>query len=157
MKHDDKILITPKGNKSFDDILSEVYLRSNTLSSNINGIIESLAGILNSSETQIDELVTLLPLVKDLFNTSIKNDDQLIKIAANLNKLISSSDGDAKKIEAEINDWFDDIQNYEVDTETKKLEVGDKMKEFEKEITDEDIKELEGYSPENDELRDILG
>ena len=70
----------------------------------------------------IDDVVLIAPLIKELYEVSVKNDEHLVKLAGVLQRIISKSSGtddesmllsDSEKDElmATLQDTVDDLQN----------------------------------------------
>ena len=83
--------------KSFNDLMQDIYSNSNEKKAQIERMISVLAPLV----TSVNSAEILAPIIKELFDVSVKNDEQLVKLAsviqrhiATFNKTLKSSAGD---------------------------------------------------------------
>jgi hypothetical protein len=82
MDKDDELF---KGS-SFADLMSDVYHNSKKKDRQMNQLIASLQPLIkNASDATI-----IIPLIKEILDVSIKNDDQLVKLTAIAQRYIST-------------------------------------------------------------------
>ena len=75
-------------NVSFADLLKKIHHNSDVRSREIIlSIADAKERIRNANDA-----VLLLPIVKDLLDVAVKNDEQLVKLAAIIQRMMSSSD-----------------------------------------------------------------
>jgi len=104
-------VITAKGKKlSYLDIMSEAYSRSQENNSMIKSI---LATITKQIKEQPESALVLLSTVRDMIDINVKNDNQLLKIADSIQKMILNSDDDGNVSDKEIFKILDDLENVE--------------------------------------------
>ena len=79
--------------KSFSDLLKEIHKNQNKKSKQLASLIAELRPLI----TSLGDATVVVPLIKEYMEISVKNDDQLIKMAAIVQRLstgnISSGDG----------------------------------------------------------------
>ena len=101
MDKDDKIF----KNKSFADLLSEIYDNSKKKEKKINDLMEKLIPMVESK----GDAVILVPLIKGYLEQGIKIDDNLIKMAAIVQRVMISMN---EKDEPQLSDHdMEDLYN----------------------------------------------
>ena len=83
--------------KKLSDVLEEIYNNSKTKDSQINTLIQQLQPLI---ETTGDAML-VVPLIKQYLELSVKNDEQLVKVASIVQRIESKSDAE---------DFFDPIE-----------------------------------------------
>jgi len=73
--------------KSFSDIAKDLYSASKKKESQINLLISELKPLM----TNIGDATIIVPLIKDYLEVSVKNDDQLAKLLAVVQRLIGNN------------------------------------------------------------------
>ena len=78
--------------KSFSDILKEIHKNQTKKSKQLASLIAELRPLI----TSLGDATVVVPLIKEYMEISVKNDDQLIKMAAIVQRLSTgvSSNGD---------------------------------------------------------------
>ena len=81
------------GNKKFSDILKEIYDNQQKKDKQINALIAELKPLVQ----EIGDATLIVPLIKEYLEISVKNDEQLIKMATIVQRIVnnnsSNSDG----------------------------------------------------------------
>jgi len=80
--------------KKLSDLLKDIHDNTTVKRQDIGAIIRQLTGMM----TTPNDAVLIIPLIKEFYDVGIKNDDQLVKIATIVQRLISAesySDGDS--------------------------------------------------------------
>ena len=81
------------GNKKFSDILKEIYDNQQKKDKQINALISELKPLVQ----EIGDATLIVPLIKEYLEISVKNDEQLIKMATIIQRIVnnnsSNSDG----------------------------------------------------------------
>lgn len=72
--------------KKLSDILKSIHDNSINKRTDINGVIEKLVTLV----TNLDDAVMLMPLVREFYDVGIKNDEQVVKVATIIQRLISA-------------------------------------------------------------------
>lgn len=83
MKSKDEIF---KG-KSFEDLTKDIYDNQHNKKLQLDLLIQEIHGFI----TTIDDVVMVAPLVKELYEVSVKNDEHLVKLAGVIQRIISKS------------------------------------------------------------------
>lgn len=108
--------------KTFSDLMKDIYHNSKKKDRQINTLIQELQPLIKN----IGDATVIVPLIKEYLDISVKNDDQLVKLAAIVQRLISS----ATKT-AESNDSFG------ISDEEKQALLADAQKEIDKLYTEQ--------------------
>jgi len=103
-------------NKSLSDVMSTIYDNSTKKQK----IIESLLESVKSTLSNITDISVILPIIKDVLDVSVKNDEQMIKLAAIIQRLIQPS-----KITGGINS-----DPFEILSESEKTAILNRAKEL---------------------------
>lgn len=74
-------------NISFADLMSDVYSNSKKLSRQINQLIAQLQPLVRNAS----DATVIVPLIKDYLDVAVKNDDQLVKLTAIVQRYISTT------------------------------------------------------------------
>jgi len=72
--------------KKLSDILKDIHDNALTKRQNIMGVITQMTGMIKSA----DDAQMLVPLIKDFYDVSIKNDEHVVKVATIVQRLISA-------------------------------------------------------------------
>ena len=78
------------GDKKFSDILSEIYDNQKKKEKQIHGLISELKPLISD----IGDATLIVPLIKDYMEIGVKNDEQLIKMATIVQRVINNSGGE---------------------------------------------------------------
>ena len=103
--------------KSFSDLTKDIYDNQKNKKLQLDLLIQELHGMIQT----LDDAVMMAPLIKEMFEVSVKNDEHLVKLAGVLQRIISKSSGnndetmllsDAEKEElmGTLQDTVDDLQ-----------------------------------------------
>jgi hypothetical protein len=65
------------GETSLSDIFKQIHKNNKKIDGQIEGLVTALKPLINSA----GEAVMVMPVVKDLIDVNVKNNDQLVKIA----------------------------------------------------------------------------
>jgi len=75
------------GNKKFSDILEEIYNNQKKKDKQIYALISELKTLVN----EIGDATLIVPLIKEYLEISVKNDEQLIKMATIIQRIMSNN------------------------------------------------------------------
>ena len=75
------------GGKKFSDILEEIYNNQKKKDKQISALISELKPLVN----EIGDATLIVPLIKEYLEISVKNDEQLIKMATIVQRALSNS------------------------------------------------------------------
>mgnify|MGYP003113575672 CR=1 FL=1 len=106
--------------KSFSDIAKDLYGASKKKESQINLLISELKPLI----TNIGDATIIVPLIKDYLEVSVKNDDQLAKLLAVVQRLIGNNtqgDNEFGISEEEKKQLLDELNA--IEETNKKIEV----------------------------------
>jgi hypothetical protein len=78
------------GNKKFSDLLKDIYSNSKEKEKQIKDLIETLKPFVKDAQSAL----MMVPLIAEHLNISVKNDEQLIKLAGIVQRAMSSSSSD---------------------------------------------------------------
>ena len=78
------------GNKKFSDLLKDIYTNSKDKEKQIKELIETLKPLVKDSQSAL----MIVPLIAEHLNISVKNDEQLIKLASIVQRAASLGEGD---------------------------------------------------------------
>ena len=78
------------GKKKFSDILSEIYDNQKKKEKQISGLISELKPLISD----IGDATLIVPLIKDYMEIGVRNDEQLIKMATIVQRVINNNSGE---------------------------------------------------------------
>ena len=109
------------GNKKFSDILNEIYDNQTQKKKQISALISELKPLIQ----EIGDATLIVPLIKEYLEISVKNDEQLIKMATIIQRVLQSTGEDCELgiSEEEKQELLDEMERLE------KLNKKDKNKE----------------------------
>jgi altronate dehydratase len=105
------------GNKSFSDILKNIYDNSREKEKQIKDLITGLKPLVIDTQSAL----MVVPLIKEYLDVSVKNDDSLIKMAGIVQRAMAnaaSAGDDGMLSEAEREQLMNAVQN--IDKEVSK-------------------------------------
>ena len=73
--------------KKFSDILSEIYDNQKKKETQITGLISELKPLIND----IGDATLIVPLIKEYMEIGVRNDEQLIKMATIVQRVLNNS------------------------------------------------------------------
>ena len=73
--------------KSFQDLTKDIYDNQKNKKLQLDLLIQEIHGMIQT----LDDAVLIAPLVKELFEVSVKNDEHLVKLASVYQRIISKS------------------------------------------------------------------
>ena len=75
------------GKKKFSDILSEIYDNQTEKKKQISGLISELKPLISD----IGDATLIVPLIKEYLEIGVRNDEQLIKMASIVQRVVNNS------------------------------------------------------------------
>jgi len=75
-------------NKSFSDLMRDIYNNTKKKEVQITGIIDQLKPMIRN----MTDASMMVPLIKEYLEVSVKNDDNLVKLTAIVQRLLASND-----------------------------------------------------------------
>lgn len=106
-------------NTTLASVFKDIYTNSKKKDRQINLLIADLKPLVKN----IEDAIVVIPLIKDYLDLSVKNDDHLIKLAAIVQRLMTSSTS------AESSDMptLSDAEMEEIKKELEKLETENRV------------------------------
>jgi len=120
--------------KNLSSLFKDIYENQQNKKKNISDLIESLRKLIRN----VGEATVIAPIIKDLIDVSVKNDDHLIKLANLATKLASAEakgigeDGWLSEQEKEqlLADMEDTINKVEADSKEKMTDLQIEIEEI---------------------------
>ena len=105
------------GDKNFSDLSQEIYENSKLKKTQIDLLIQEVHGYIQG----IEDIAIVGPIIKELMDVGIKNDDNLVKLATLYQRIISKqplddsdvsllSDEEKEQLMASLEDVSNDLQ-----------------------------------------------
>ena len=126
--------------KDFSSLLEDIYNNRTKKDEQIKILIEDIRPLVKS----MSDATILVPLLKDYIEIGVKNDEQLVKMAAIVQRALANArgngidDSEFKLSDAEKEEL---LKVYQEDIDVKKLSRGKKEKIKFEDIVDEDSEE----------------
>ena len=128
--------------KSFSDLMKDIYSNSSKKDRQINMMIGELRPLIKN----VGDATVIVPLIKEYLEVGVKNDEHLVKLAAVVQRLVSTS----SKVQAETgNSWMlsdeekrqlmgelDEIAGSTQEINAKVVDLTSKQNSIETEIND---------------------
>ena len=107
--------------KSFSDLLKEIHSNQNKKKKQLASLIAELKPLIQT----LGDATVVVPLIKEYMEISVKNDDQLIKMAAIVQRLSTGAaqNGDGGLLTAEEMDQLMDVAEEIAKTVEKPKEI----------------------------------
>ena len=106
------------GNKKFSDIIEEIYLNQKKKEEQISTLISELKPLIQD----IGDATLVVPLLKEYLEISVKDDEQLIKMATIIQRAVQNEgddDGNFGMTDAEKQQLLDEVKKYGEDNKKK--------------------------------------
>jgi len=111
--------------KSFGDLMQEIHQNSLEKKTQIDLMIQEIVSMIKTS----NDAVQLAPMVKDYLEVAVKNDEQLVKMATIVQRIINTeskgseneyqlSDDEKKQLLGGIEDAVNDLQGHSTKLKT---------------------------------------
>ena len=78
--------------KSFEDLTKDIYENQQNKKLQLDLLIQEVHGMIQT----LDDAVLVTPMIKELFEVSVKNDEHLVKLASVWQRIISKSSNDTE-------------------------------------------------------------
>jgi len=75
--------------KTFNDLTKDIYENSKNKRLQLDLLTQEIHGFI----TSIDDAVIIAPIIKEIFDVSVKNDEHLVKLASVLQRVLAKSVG----------------------------------------------------------------
>lgn len=86
--------------KSFSDLLRDVYNNTKKKETQINGLIDQLKALVRN----VTDASMMVPLIKEYLEISVKNDDNLVRLTAIIQRLLVTGSKENKEGEMGLTD-----------------------------------------------------
>ncbi len=73
--------------KTFQDLTRDIYKNSNDKKLQLDLLVQEIHGFI----TSIDDVIMIAPIIKELMDVSMKNDEHLVKLASVVQRIITRS------------------------------------------------------------------
>ena len=97
--------------KSFEDLTKDIYENQQNKKLQLDLLIQEVHGMIQT----LDDAVLVTPMIKELFEVSVKNDEHLVKLASVWQRIISKNSNSAEESmllsEAEKEDLINALQD----------------------------------------------
>ena len=119
MKSNDEIF----EGKTFQDLTKDIYDNQKNKKLQLDLLIQEIHGMIQT----LDDAVMVAPLIKELFDVAVKNDEHLVKLAGVYQRILAkSSSGDEESLllsESEKEDLINALQDDVNDIQKKSDEL----------------------------------
>lgn len=75
--------------KSFSDLTKDIYQNTKLKKTQLDLLIQEAHGYINT----VEDLVVVMPVIKELMEVAVKNDEHLVKLAGVLQRIMTRSTG----------------------------------------------------------------
>lgn len=117
--------------KSFKDLTKDIYQNTKLKKTQLDLLIQEAHGYINT----VEDLVVVMPVIKELMEVAVKNDEHLVKLAGVLQRIMTRSTGVSDEgsllTESEKEDLINSLQDVANDIQINQ----DATKEAKKKIT----------------------
>jgi len=106
--------------KSLSDLFKDIYDNTKTNKTQLEVLMKEVVGFIKDGDTAVQ----IIPMLKEYLEINVKNDDQLVKMAAIVQRMISSesktndvsdfglSDAEKEQLLAAVEDVANDVQKH---------------------------------------------
>ena len=116
------------GNKNFSDLSQEIYENSKLKKTQIDLLIQEVHGYIQG----IEDIAIVGPVLKELFDVAVKNDDNLLKLATVIQRIMSKhqiddsdvsllSDAEKEELMNSLEDAASELQKKSDDIDISKI------------------------------------
>lgn len=111
-------------NTSLADVFKQIHKNNKKTDKLIDDLINGLRPLINSA----GEVVMIMPVVKDLIDVNVKNNDQLVKIATIAQRASSASTNEINMFDSDEIQSLIKQHEHENQVNDKLIETGEKLK-----------------------------
>ena len=118
--------------KSLSDLFQDIYENTKTNKTQLEVLMKEVVGFIKDGDTAVQ----IIPMLKEYLEINVKNDDQLVKVAAIVQRIIAaeskgSSEDEYGLSEAEKEQLMGAIEDAATDLQTHSDEITDDIKRVE--------------------------
>ena len=118
--------------KSLSDLFKDIYENTKTNKTQLEVLMKEVVGFIKDGDTAVQ----IIPMLKEYLEINVKNDDQLVKVAAIVQRIIAAeskggsddeiglSDAEKEQLMGAIEDAATDLQNHsdDIQEDIKRIE-----------------------------------
>ena len=118
--------------KSLSDLFQDIYENTKTNKTQLEVLMKEVVGFIKDGDTAVQ----IIPMLKEYLEINVKNDDQLVKVAAIVQRIIAAeskggsedeyglSDAEKEQLLGAIEDAATDLQSHsdEIEDDIKRIE-----------------------------------
>jgi len=109
--------------KTFSSLAKDIYFNSSKKSAQIEQLIKDLRLMIKDAGSA----TVIAPMIKDYLDVSIKNDDQLVKLSAVLQRFLSTSNSGEDSVSGGLTDFEKEELLNSVKSELKDIKSSDNI------------------------------
>ena len=118
--------------KSLSDLFKDIYENTKTNKTQLEVLMKEVVGFIKDGDTAVQ----IIPMLKEYLEINVKNDDQLVKVAAIVQRIIAAenkggSEEEFGLSEAEKEQLMGAIEDAATDLQTHSDEITEDMKRIE--------------------------
>ena len=118
--------------KSLSDLFKDIYENTKTNKTQLEVLMKEVVGFIKDGDTAVQ----IIPMLKEYLEINVKNDDQLVKVAAIVQRIIAaenkgSSEEEFGLSDAEKEQLMGAIEDAATDLQTHSDEITEDMKRIE--------------------------
>ena len=118
--------------KSLSDLFKDIYENTKTNKTQLEVLMKEVVGFIKDGDTAVQ----IIPMLKEYLEINVKNDDQLVKVAAIVQRIIAaenkgSSEEEFGLSEAEKEQLMGAIEDAATDLQSHSDEITEDMKRIE--------------------------
>jgi len=118
--------------KSLSDLFKDIYENTKTNKTQLEVLMKEVVGFIKDGDTAVQ----IIPMLKEYLEINVKNDDQLVKVAAIVQRIIAAESKGGSEEEfglsdAEKEQLMGAIEEAATDLQTHSDEITDDMKRIE--------------------------
>ena len=114
--------------KTLSDVFKDIYSNTEKNKEQLEVLMKEVVGFIKDGDTAIQ----IIPMLKEYLEINVKNDDQLVKMAGIVQRMIASenkggaeeefglSEAEKEQLMNAVNDVAEDVQKYSDEIESKK-------------------------------------
>ena len=113
--------------KTLSDVFKDIYSNTEKNKEQLEVLMKEVVGFIKDGDTAVQ----IIPMLKEYLEINVKNDDQLIKMAGIVQRMIASenkggaedefglTEAEKEQLMSAVNDVADDVQKYSDEIENK--------------------------------------
>ncbi len=114
--------------KTLSDVFKDIYSNTEKNKEQLEVLMKEVVGFIKDGDTAVQ----IIPMLKEYLEINVKNDDQLVKMASIVQRMIATenkggaeeefglSEAEKEQLMSAVNEVADDVQKYSDEIESKK-------------------------------------